>query len=87
MHRLFDPAKVTWEPMPEMAVARANAAAAPVSGGLIVMGKETAELFDEESGQWLALPHPMAQPREYTQLISLPASALQAAAAAAGAGH
>jgi hypothetical protein len=50
-------------------------------------GDGTAELFDEESERWLRLPHPMAQPRGATQLVSLPASALQAAAAAAGAGH
>jgi hypothetical protein len=87
----FDPVTRTWEPLPEMLSKRANPAVVPVAGGMIVAGRETAELFDEESGWWLALPHPMAQPRGATQLVSLPASALQsalqAAAAAADAGH
>ena len=47
------------------------------------------ELFDEASGRWFELPHPMAQPRRSTYVVSLPASALAppapAAAAAAGA--
>ena len=52
------------------------------AGGMIVLGKETAGLFDGESGRWLELPQPMAQPRAgFAQLVSLPASALQAAAA------
>ena len=55
-----------------------------MAGGLVVPGMETVDLFDEESGRWLELPHPMAQPCECTQLVSLPASALQAAAADAG---
>ena len=50
-----------------------------------VGGRAKVDLFDEERGRWLALPHPMAQPRGATQLVSLPASALQAAAV--GAGH
>ena len=78
----FDPVKQTWEPLPVMAEARENPAAASMPGGMIVVGDETAELFDEESGRWLPLPHPMAAPRLSTQLVSLPASALQAAAAA-----
>jgi len=58
-----------------------------VAGGLSVPGSETVELLDEESGRWLKLPYPMAQPRSHTQLFSLPASALQAAAAATDADH
>ena len=86
----FDPVKQTWEPLPEMDVASVSPAAAPVAGGMIVAGNETVDLFDEESGRWLMLPHPMGQPRVSTQLVSLPASALQAAGAAhaaAGAGR
>jgi N-acetylneuraminic acid mutarotase len=83
----FDPVKRTWEPLPEMCGARGSPAAEPVAGGMIVSGRDEAELFDEETGQWLKLPHPMAQPLGIAQLVSLPASALQAAAAAAGAGH
>ena len=41
------------------------------------------ELFDEASGRWFALPHPMAQPRRCVQLVSLPAAAVTAGAAAA----
>ena len=44
-------------------------------------GTDAAELFDEESGRWATLPHPMAQPRASAQLVSLPASALLQAAA------
>ena len=73
----FDPVKRTWEVLPEMAEPRANAAAAPVVGGMVVVAREKVGLFDEESGRWLTLPHPMAQPRGATQLVSLPASALQ----------
>jgi hypothetical protein len=83
----FDPVKRTWEPLPETAIVRGNVPAEPVAGGMIMVGDETAELFDEESGRWLTLPHPMAAPCLTTQLISLPASALQEAAAAASAGH
>jgi hypothetical protein len=61
-------------------------AAAPVAGGLILARKDRAELFDEESGRWLALPHPMAEPRRWTQLVSVPASALLASAASTGEG-
>ena len=82
----FDPVTRTWEPLPEMAGVSGNPAGVPVAGGLVMAVDGTAELFDEESGRWLALPHPMAQLRASTQLVSLPASALQAAAAA-GADH
>ena len=74
----FDPAKRAWEPLQEMAEARGCPAAVPVAGGMVAAGSETLDLFDEESGRWMALPHPMAEPRT-TQLVSLPASALQAA--------
>ena len=43
------------------------------------------ELFDEASGRWFELPHPMAQPRRQACVVSLPAAAL-APPAAAGAG-
>ena len=77
--------KRTWEPLPEMWSKRANPAVVPVADGMIVAAKERVELFDEESGRWLTLPHPMAQPRGTTQLVSLQAASLRAAAA--GAGH
>ena len=57
------------------------------AGGLIVAGNLAVELlFDEESGRWLTLPNPMAAPCLTTQLASVSASALQAAAAV-DAGH
>ena len=72
----FDPVKRTWEALPEMAVAIRGPGAAPVAGGMVVAGRLTVELFDEENGQWLTLPHPMARLRDITRLVSLPASAL-----------
>ena len=41
------------------------------------------ELFDEASGRWFELPHPMAEPRGSTRVVSLPAAAMTAGAAAA----
>ena len=41
------------------------------------------ELFDEASGRWFELPHPMAQTRRSVQVVSLPAAAVTAGAAAA----
>ena len=61
-----------------MDVARGNPAAVPVAGGMVATGNETVALFDEESERWLTLPYPMAQPRDVAQLVSVPASALQA---------
>lgn len=63
-----------------MAVARWNAAAVPVAGGMVAAGMLKVDLFDEASGRWLPLPHPMAQPRTLStaQLVSMPASALLA---------
>ena len=43
------------------------------------------ELFDEASGRWFELPHPMAEPRRSTSLVSLPAAALAAPAVGAAA--
>ena len=77
----FDPVKRTWEPLPAMNAERVDPAAEQVAGGMVVVGEETVELFDEESGRWLALPHAMAQPRLSTQLVSLPAPVLLAAEA------
>ena len=39
---------------------------------------EPDELFDEESGRWFELPHPMAQPRSVARVVSLPAGAAAA---------
>ena len=52
-----------------MAVAPGAADNAPVAGGMVVAANQTVELFDEESGRRAGVA---------TQLVSLPASALQA---------
>ena len=56
-----------------------------MEGGLLAVGGADEddhdapdELFDEASGRWLALPHPMAQPRRFACVVSMPASALMA---------
>ena len=72
----FDPLRQTWQPLPEMTEARVSTGIEPVAGGLVVEGA----LFDEESERWLAMPHPMGQPRA-AQLVSLPVGALQVAVA------
>jgi len=43
------------------------------------------ELFDEASGRWFELPHPMVEPRQQTCVVSLPVAALTAPAAGAAA--
>ena len=50
-----------------------------------MVGGDANELFDEASGRWFELPHPMAEPRSEARLVSLPAAALAAPAPAAGA--
>ena len=55
-----------------------------VAGGLLAVGLTRPELYDEESGRWIMLSHDvMVEPgRNGTRLISVPAAALAAAAAA-----
>ena len=54
-----------------------------VAGGMIAIGGEdegavAAELFDEESRRWLALPHQLAVPRDYrAHVVSWPHAAQQ----------
>eukprot|EP01046_Picozoa_sp_COSAG06_P010397 COSAG06_NODE_567_length_14186_cov_3.587918_4_plen_479_part_00 len=81
---VFDPVKREWEPLgAEMAQKHDNISATAVAGGLLVIGLAgRPELYDEDSGRWLTLPHVMVQPRNAAGLISLPAAALVAAAAA-----
>ena len=45
------------------------------------------ELFDEASGRWFELPHPMAEPRNEAHVVSLPAAALAPPTAAAAAAN
>ena len=79
-----------------MAHARDFHGVVAVAGGLLAVGGARLEgnvppdeLFDEASGRWFELPHPMAQPRILANLVPLPVAALApaapAAAAAAGA--
>ena len=59
-----------------------------VAGGLLAVGGGVAaELYDEGSGRWVMLPHAVVQPRGAAGLISVPAGALGASAAAAAASH
>ena len=77
-----------------MAHARSTHGVVAVSGGLLAVGggrpgaernggMPPDELFDEASGRWFELPHPMTQPRSDAVVVSLPTAALAAAAAAA----
>lgn len=64
---------------------------AVADGTIAVGGKQDdeqavgAELFDEESGRWMVLPHPMALYRHSTCMISVLASALSGPAKVVGA--
>jgi hypothetical protein len=44
-----------------------------------VGGRVAPELYDEESGRWLTLPHTMVEPRRNAGLVSVSAAALTAA--------
>ena len=82
----FDPEAQTWHPLPHMAHTRSGHGVVAVAGGLLAVGGADApdELFDEASGRWFELPHPMLQPRGEARLVSLPAAALAPTAGAAG---
>ena len=80
---VFDPVKREWKPLgAEMTHKHGNISAVAVAGGLIVVGGENTELYDEESGRWITLPHRIADKRLGAGLVSVPAAALLAAAAA-----
>ncbi len=90
----FDPETRTWQPLTPMAHARGEPAVVAVAGGMLAVGGAVganpddegelppAELFDEASGRWFELPHPMAEPRRTCSAVSLPATALAPAPAA-----
>ena len=79
-----------WTPLPAAMVggSRNFAALVPVAGGMLVLGGcrqsdpgtgqvcYTTELFDEESGRWLELPHVMGESRTCAAAVSLPAMAM-----------
>ena len=86
----FDPEVQTWQPLPPMAHGRYDHGVVAVAGGLLAVGGAgnayvPDELFDEASGRWFELPHPMADPRSMARVVSLPVSALAPAAAAGAA--
>ena len=96
---VFDPEARTWTPLPSSGSrASANSAlrqlgncgVAPVAGGLVAITwyapKSHIELFDEESGRWFVLPHPMAELRRKAVAVSVPVAALTLPAAGAAAG-
>jgi hypothetical protein len=58
-----------------------NISTVAVAGGLLAVGLNSPELYDEESGRWVTLPHAMADKRKGAGLISVPVAALGAAAA------
>jgi len=77
----FDPEARTWQPLPSMAHARQQHGVVAVAGGLLAVGgfdegPVPDELFDETSGRWFELPHPMAEQRSEARVVSLPAAAL-----------
>ena len=93
---MFDLEARTWQPLPPMAHERYGHAVVTVAGGLLAVGGMTEgedgsaltapnELFNEASGRWFELPHPMAEPRSTTAVVSLPAAALAPPAAAGAA--
>ena len=76
---VYDPVARTWQPLPPMGH-RSDGVVA-VAGGLLSVGRGTAELFDEESWRWFQLPEEMADPRNYCSVVSVPAAALAPSAA------
>ena len=85
----FDPVARTWQPLPPMAHARNGHGVVAVAGGLLTVGGNKTvpnELFDEASGRWFELPHPMAEARRVCKVVSLPAAALTPPPAAPAAG-
>eukprot|EP01045_Picozoa_sp_COSAG04_P010048 COSAG04_NODE_603_length_12170_cov_2.393836_11_plen_375_part_00 len=80
---VFDPEARTWQPLPPMTHSRWRHEVVAVAGGLLAVGGKDdfqgsapVELFDEASGRWFALPHPMARTRSQCCAVSLPAAAL-----------
>jgi hypothetical protein len=78
---VFDPVKRKWEPLgAEMAHGHDNISAMAVAGGLLAVGGNAApELYEEESGRWVTLPHAATAGKPC--LVSLPTAALVAATA------
>jgi hypothetical protein len=73
---VFGHVRRVWEPLPaEMAEERAHFSAAPVPGGLIVVGgtnPSTTEFYDEASNRWFMLPS--ASDAVSLSMVSVPSS-------------
>jgi hypothetical protein len=79
---VFDHVKREWEPLgAEMAHAHGNISAVSVAGGLLAVGVNSPELYEEETGRWITLPHAMIAKRQGVGLASVPAAALAATVA------
>jgi hypothetical protein len=74
--------KREWAPLgAELVHEHGSISVMAVAGGLMVGGATVPELYDEESGRWLTLPHAMVQQCSATGLVPVAAAALVAAAA------
>ena len=83
---VFDPVKREWEPLGvEMANESFDRNTVAVAGGLLTVpaavGVTRPELYEEETGRWIALPHAMIAKRQGVGLVSVPAAALAATVA------
>jgi N-acetylneuraminic acid mutarotase len=82
---VYDPVKREWEPLgAEMAEAHVSISGIAVAGGLLAVGgghniMSMSELYDEETGRWLTLPHKMVEERITVGSVSVSAAALSAA--------
>jgi hypothetical protein len=89
---VYDCARNEWTPLPApigmVGGGRDCAALVPVAGGMLILGGNAtfrpveAELWDEESQQWLELPHGMDTWCKDATAVSVPAVALCKAPAA-----
>ena len=73
---MFDLVRRVWEPLPaEMIHARNDLDVVAVAGGLLAVGaplhNSCNELYDEESGRWFKLPHPM-EASQFGSTVLLP---------------
>ena len=67
---VYDPVKREWKPLgAEMAHLHPNISTVAVAGGLLAVGFNPPELYDEESGRWVTLPNAIAEQRKAAGLI------------------
>ena len=65
----------------EMANESFDRSTVAVAGGLLAVGVTRPELYEEETGRWIALPQTMIAKRQGVGLVSVPAAALAATVA------